>query len=217
MKVVQDTEKKFNAVKEQLIILEPQFKSLDQSRIQENDLNLIVNILKFSEEIKVLNERTQKGSEKVTEVETKRESNLKKITELTKSLVTLKEQKLDTALLSQIGNWFIQHKNLQKSLLEQTEKTEKQQKQVHGVAEELKVFPYHKNYQENFRTQKESLESNKKQWVQKLDHLKIQKNYPVLPVNFKTENPVLFVVLRNIAILWNFTMYIWKCRKPRKR
>ncbi len=175
VKVVQDTEKKFNAVKEQLIILEPQFKSLDQSRIQENDLNLIVNILKFSEEIKVLNERTQKGSEKVTEVETKRESNLKKITELTKSLVTLKEQKLDTALLSQIGNWFIQHKNLQKSLLEQTEKTEKQQKQVHGVAEELKVFPYHKNYQENFRTQKESLESNKKQWVQKLDHLKIQK------------------------------------------
>lgn len=175
VKVVQETEKKFNAVREQLIILEPKFKALEQSRIQENDLNLIVNILKFSEEIKVLNQRTLKGSEKVTEVEAKREIILKKVAELTKSIGILKEQKLDTALLSQISNWFIQHKNSQKSLREQTEKIEKQQKQVYAIHEELKAFLYHENYTENFRTQKEILEAQKKEWSQKLDHLKIQK------------------------------------------
>lgn len=175
VKVVQETEKKFNAVREQLVILEPKFKALEQSRIQENDLNLIVNILKFSEEIKVLNQRTLKGSEKVTEVEAKREIILKKVAELTKSIGILKEQKLDTALLSQISNWFIQHKNSQKSLREQTEKIEKQQKQVYAIHEELKAFLYHENYTENFRTQKEILEAQKKEWSQKLDHLKIQK------------------------------------------
>ena len=46
--------------KNNFLLFEPQFKALEQSRIQENDLNLIIQILTFSEEIKVLNERTQK-------------------------------------------------------------------------------------------------------------------------------------------------------------
>ncbi|MCW1964090.1 SbcC/MukB-like Walker B domain-containing protein [Chryseobacterium viscerum] len=171
----QETEKAFTIIKEQLTALEPQFKALEQSRIQENDLNLIIQVLKFTEEIKILNERTQKGSEKVKEVDLNKEKIQKKIDELSAQIKTLKEQKLDSALLSEVSNWFIQQKNLKKSLQEQTEKVEKHQKQIGEIAEELKPFAYTGNYKEEFKSRKEALETKKKELSQKLDHLKIQK------------------------------------------
>lgn len=174
-KTLQETEGIFNAVKEQLTALEPKFKALDQSRIQENDLNLIVQILKFYDEIKTLKERTQKGSEKVAEVEIQRDAIQKKIIELSKNIDVLKEQKLDTSLLSSVGNWFIQQKNLKKSQQEQVEKTEKQQKQIELIAEELKPFALQENFKADFNRKKEALEAQKKELSQKLDHLKIQK------------------------------------------
>lgn len=114
IKIWQETEKAFTVIKKKLAALEPQFKALEQSKIQENDMNLIVQILKFSEEIKTLNERTRKGSEKVKEVDLNKENIQKTIDELAVQIKTLKEQKLDSALLSEVGNWFIQQKNLKK-------------------------------------------------------------------------------------------------------
>ncbi|MDQ1858389.1 SMC family ATPase [Chryseobacterium sp. WLY505] len=175
IKIQQETEKAFTIIKEQLTALEPKFKALEQSRIQENDLNLIIQILTFSKEIKILNERTQKGSEKVKEVDVHKEKIQKTIDELSTQVKTLKEQKLDSALLSEVGNWFIQHKNLKKSLQEQTEKIGKHQKQIGEITEELKPFAYTENYKEDFRIRKETLETQKKELSQKLDHLKIQK------------------------------------------
>lgn len=175
IKAVQETETVFNYVKEQLAVLEPKFKALEQSRIQENDLNLIVQILKFYQEIETLNERTQKGSEKVAEVEAQRDAILKKITELSKKIEVLKGQKLDTSLLSNVGNWFIQQKNFKKSQQEQVEKIEKYQRQIKLIAEELKPFALQENFKADFTVKKEALEAQKKELSQKLDHLKIQK------------------------------------------
>ncbi|CAI8918250.1 SbcC/MukB-like Walker B domain-containing protein [Chryseobacterium sp. IT-36CA2] len=171
----QETEKAFNVIKEQLKVLEPQFKALEQSRIQENDLNLIIQILKSSEEIKTLNERTQKGSEKVKEVNLHKEKIQKIIDELSAQIKVLKEQKLDSSLLSEVSSWFIQQKNFKKLLQEQTEKIEKHQKQIGEIGEELKPFHYTENYKEDFKNRKEALETKKKELSQKLDHLKIQK------------------------------------------
>lgn len=175
LKALQATETAFNAVKEQLVILEPKFKALEQSRIQENDLSLIVQILKFYKEIETLNERTQKGSEKVAEVEVQKDIIQKKITELSKNIDALKQQKLDPALLSNVGNWFIQQKNLKKSQQEQIEKTEKHQKQIEQIADELKPFALQENFKADFNHKKEVLEAKKKELSRKLDHLKIQK------------------------------------------
>lgn len=175
IKIWQETEKAFTVIKKQLAALEPQFKALEQSKIQENDMSLIVQILKFSEEIKTLNERTRKGSEKVKEVDLNKEKIQKTIDELSAQIRTLKEQKLDSALLSEVGNWFIQQKNLKKIHQEQTEKTEQQQRQISEIGEELKPFGYHENYKEDFRIRKEILEAKRKELSLKLDHLKIQK------------------------------------------
>ncbi|WP_288434814.1 SMC family ATPase [uncultured Chryseobacterium sp.] len=171
----QETEKAFNLVKEKLSALEPQFKALEQSRIQENDVSLILQMIGFSEEIKILNERTQKGSEKVKEVDLHKEKIQKTINEFSAQINTLKEQKLDSSLLSEVSSWFIQQRNLKKSLQEQTEKIEKHQKQIGEIAEQLKPFVYTENYKEDFRIIKETLETKKKELSQKLDHLKIQK------------------------------------------
>ncbi|MDM1556426.1 SMC family ATPase [Chryseobacterium indologenes] len=175
IKTVQETEILFNAIKEQLVVLEPKFKALEHSRIQENDLGLIVQILKFYKEIEILNERTQNGSKKVTEVEVQRDIIQKKITELSKSIDVLKGQKLDASLLSNVGNWFLQQKNFKKSQQEQLEKTEKHQKQIELIAEELKPFALQENFKTDFTNKKEALETQKKELSQKLDHLKIQK------------------------------------------
>ncbi|WP_106917413.1 SbcC/MukB-like Walker B domain-containing protein [Chryseobacterium aurantiacum] len=175
IKALQETEIVFNTVKEQLTALEPKFKALEQYRIQENDLNLIVQILKFSEEIKILNDRTQKGSEKVAEVDAHREVIQKRITELSKSIDVLKGQRLDSALLSNVGSWFIQQKGFKKSQQDQVEKIEKHQKQIQLISEELKPFSLHENFREDFNVRKQTLEVNKKEFSQKLDHLKIQK------------------------------------------
>lgn len=175
IKILQETEKNFNTITRQLSALEPQFKALEQSRIQENDLSLILQILKFSAEIEILKDRTQKGAEKVAEVETSKQTIEKKIAELSKQIETLKGQKLDPALLSEIGNWFTQQKNVKKSQQEQNEKVEKLQKQITHIAEELKPFDFRESFKEDFKTQREILETRKKEFSQKLDHLKIQK------------------------------------------
>lgn len=175
IKIWQETEKAFTVIKKKLAALEPQFKALEQSKIQENDMNLIVQILKFSEEIKTLNERTRKGSEKVKEVDLNKENIQKTIDELAIQIKTLKEQKLDSALLSEVGNWFIQQKNLKKIQQQQVEKVVQQQKQISEIGEELKPFGYHENYKDDFRIRKETLEAKRKELSLKLDHLKIQK------------------------------------------
>ncbi|MCL8536772.1 SMC family ATPase [Chryseobacterium gallinarum] len=175
IKILQETEKNFNTITRQLSALEPQFKALEQSRIQENDLSLILQILKFSAEVEILKDRTQKGAEKVAEVETSKQTIEKKIAELSKQIETLKGQKLDPALLSEIGNWFMQQKNVKKSQQEQNEKVEKLQKQITHIAEELKPFDFRESFKEDFKTQREILETRKKEFSQKLDHLKIQK------------------------------------------
>ncbi|MCD9617835.1 AAA family ATPase [Chryseobacterium gleum] len=175
IKIWQETEKAFTVIKKKLAALEPQFKALEQSKIQENDMNLIVQILKFSEEIKTLNERTRKGSEKVKEVDLNKENIQKTIDELAVQIKTLKEQKLDSALLSEVGNWFIQQKNLKKIQQQQVEKVVQQQKQITEIGEELKPFGYHENYKDDFRIRKETLEAKRKELSLKLDHLKIQK------------------------------------------
>ncbi|NIF07016.1 SMC family ATPase [Chryseobacterium sp. Tr-659] len=175
VKTLQDTEKSFNIIKEQLAVLEPQFKALEQSRIQENDLNLIIQILRFSEEIKVLNERTQKGSEKVKEVTAHKETIQKKIDDLSKNAGILKAQKIDSSLLSNVGNWFIQQKNFTKSSQEQTEKIEKHQKQIEEISGELKPFNISEHFREDFQIKKTALDKAKKELSKKFDHLKIQK------------------------------------------
>ncbi|HEX7870504.1 MAG TPA: SMC family ATPase, partial [Chryseobacterium sp.] len=95
-KNLQETEVQFENIKNKLLAIQPKYEALNQSKIQENDLNLILQMLKFSEEIETLKERTKNGSEKVKEVEANQKLIQNKIEELSKKAELLKPKKLDS-------------------------------------------------------------------------------------------------------------------------
>ncbi|WP_435523462.1 hypothetical protein [Chryseobacterium indoltheticum] len=63
-KIVQETEIQFENIKNKLLAIQPQYESLNQSKIQENDLSLILQMQRFAVEIETLKKRTKNGSEK---------------------------------------------------------------------------------------------------------------------------------------------------------
>ncbi|WBV55857.1 SMC family ATPase [Chryseobacterium daecheongense] len=175
-KSVEETEKSFNLIKEKLVGLQPQFDALDQSKIQENDLGLILQMLQFSEEIKTLRERTQKGAEKVLEVEEKQKLGQSAINTLTKEAERLKPQKIEANVLVSVGNWFVQNRNLRELQQKQSQKLMDQQDLISKILNDLKVYKIDtENFREDFKLKTENLENKRKNLQQKLDHLKIQK------------------------------------------
>ncbi|MDC8106641.1 SMC family ATPase [Chryseobacterium sp. B21-037] len=175
-KSVEETEKSFNLIKEKLVALQPQFDALDQSKIQENDLGLILQMLQFSEEIKTLRERTQKGAEKVLEVEEKQKLGQSAINTLTKEADRLKPQKIEANVLVSVGNWFVQNRNLRELQQKQSQKLMDQQDLISKILNDLIVYKIDtENFREDFKLKTENLENKKKNLQQKLDHLKIQK------------------------------------------
>lgn len=175
-KLFQQTEADFNGVRQQLTALQPQFEQLDQSRIQENDLLLILQMLGYSTDITALKDRTAKGKAMVGEVEAVMENLRKNIEKLAKDTEALKAKKLDSTLLLNAGNWFIHQKSLKKLMDEQAIKVEKGQKEIKLTEEELKPLQINiERFKEDFKALYVDLEKQKKDWSQKLDHLKVQK------------------------------------------
>ncbi|ASK31850.1 exonuclease SbcC [Chryseobacterium sp. T16E-39] len=175
-KAVEETEKSFTSIKEQIHALQPEFDVLNQSKITENDLGLILQIQKYSTEIKALEERTQKGSEKVQEIEEKQKLSQSKINTLTKETNALRTKKVEANVLINVGNWFVQNKSLNDLQQKQSHKLIELKGLIGKVLEELKpltVDPL--NFKEEFKRKTEVLELSRKESLQKLDHLKVQK------------------------------------------
>ncbi|WP_439479579.1 SbcC/MukB-like Walker B domain-containing protein [Chryseobacterium aquaticum] len=175
-KILAETEKQFNSLKEQLTAISPKFQALHQSKTQENDLNLILQMLSFSDEITVLKERTKKGSEKVQEVETNNKLIEKKLTEFTEQTEILKLQKIDSTLLITVGNWFLENKNLSESLKKQKEKTDLKKAEIETILSELKLNKIDtENFKNYFKTETDAIENQKKELSEKQKQLEIQQ------------------------------------------
>lgn len=175
-KILAETEKQFNSLTEQLTAILPKFEALDQSKIQENDLNLILQMLNFSDEIKVLKDRTKKGSEKVQEVETNNKLIEKKLTKLNEETENLKPQKIDSTLLTNAGNWFLEHKNLSESLKKQKEKANLKKAEIDTILSELKLDKIDtENFKNDFKLKTDAIENQKKELSEKQKQLEIQQ------------------------------------------
>ncbi|CAD7801965.1 Nuclease SbcCD subunit C [Chryseobacterium aquaeductus] len=176
IKILSETETEFKSLTEKLSAILPKFEVLEQSKIQENDLNLMVQMLKFSDEIEILRDRTKKGSEKVQEVEANNKVIEKKLTELAKETEFLKPKKLDSTLLSNVGNWFLQKRNLSESFLKQNEKTSQKKNEIEKIWSELKPFEINtESFKNDFKTQIDALEIQKKELSEKQKHLEVQQ------------------------------------------
>jgi len=175
-KILQEIELQFNNLKNKLSEVQPKYETLNQSKIKESDLHLILQMLKFSEEIETLKERTEKGSKKVKEVEANQKLIQQKIEEISKNTEALKPKKLDSNLLLHVGNWFSERKRLAEMLQKQVEKIDLKKAEIEKISEELKPFQINpETFKNDFKTQIEILENQKKIFSEKRNHLEVQQ------------------------------------------
>lgn len=175
-KIMQETEIHSENIRNKLSAIQPKYEALHQSKIQENDLSLILQMLRFSEEITTLKERTTKGSEKVKEVEANQKLIQNKIEELSKNAELLKTKKLDSTLLLNVGNWFLENKRLKEFLNIQSEKIRLKKLEIEKMSDELKPFEINpETFKNDFKNQIEGLENQKKNLSEKKNHLDVQQ------------------------------------------
>ncbi|WP_445431719.1 SbcC/MukB-like Walker B domain-containing protein [Chryseobacterium indoltheticum] len=176
LKIVQETEIRFEDVKNKLSAIQPKYEALNQSKIQENDLGLILQMQRFSGEIETLKERTKKGSEKVKEVEGNQKLIQQKVEEFSKNAELLKPKKLDSSLLLHVGNWFSEKKKLVETKQIQSEKTNIKKAEITRVSEELKPFNINpETFRNDLKIQIENLENQKKTLSDKRNQLEVQQ------------------------------------------
>ncbi|MCA6068807.1 SMC family ATPase [Chryseobacterium sp. RG1] len=175
-KILQQTEIQSENIKHKLVAIQPKYDSLSESKIQENDLSLLLQMMKFSEEIEILKERTEKGSKKVKEVEAQQKSIQQNIEELSKNAERLKPKKLDSNLLLHVGNWFLERKKLDETLKLQLEKVALKKTETEKISEELRPFNINpETFRNDFEVQAEALEQQKKGLSEKRNHLEVQQ------------------------------------------
>ncbi|QQV03113.1 MULTISPECIES: AAA family ATPase [Chryseobacterium] len=175
-KIMQETEIQFENIKNKLSAIQPKYETLNESKIQENDLSLMLQMLKFSDEITTLKERTTKGSEKVKEVEAHQKLIQNKIEELSKNAELLKPEKLDSTLLLNVGNWFSEKKKLGETLHIQSEKTDSKKNEIEKISDELKPFEIDpETFRNDFKIQIEALEYQRKTLSEKKNQLEVQQ------------------------------------------
>lgn len=175
-KILQETEARFEDIKSKLAAILPKFEALEQSKIQENDLSLILKMLEYSDDIKTLKIRTEKGSEKVKEVEAVQKLIQKNINEFTENIEALKPKKIDSNTLIHVGNWFLEQKNLTESAKNQTGKIEEAQIKIEKLDADL--IPYAVdpvNYKEDFKQKSDALETEAKKLSERRNQLEVQQ------------------------------------------
>ncbi|MCW3170433.1 SMC family ATPase [Chryseobacterium sp. 09-1422] len=175
-KILQETEARFEDIKSKLAAILPKFEALEQSKIQENDLSLILKMLEYSDDIKTLKIRTEKGSEKVKEVEATQKLIQKRISEFTENTEALKPKKIDSNTLIHVGNWFLEQKNLVESAKNQIVKIEEAQIKIEKLDAELIPFAVDPaNYKENFKQKSDALETEAKKLSERRNQLEVQQ------------------------------------------
>ncbi|WEK69394.1 MAG: AAA family ATPase [Candidatus Chryseobacterium colombiense] len=175
-KILQETETQFENTKNKLSAIQPKYEALNESKFQEQDLSLVLQMLKFSEEIKTLKVRTEKGSIKVKEVEAGQKLIQQKIEGLSKNIELLKPKKLDSHLLLNVGNWFLERKKLTETLEVQIKKIVLKKTEIEKISEELKPFEINpETFRNDFNLQIETLKKQKKSLSDKKNHLEVQQ------------------------------------------
>ena len=183
-KILEKIEGEFTRVKKDLETISPQFKALEENKIQEHDLNLIVQMLAFSEEMKKVKDRTKKGGEKVNEVINEQVLLEEKIALFTKNSDDLKAKRIDADVLLNVGKWFSTNQYLKESFLNQSQKVIDCKANIQQISEEFKALKINeKSYLEDFKSKMELLENQKKNLNDQRNHLEVQQKL----AHFSTE------------------------------
>lgn len=169
-------ENQIKEISNQIEAIKTDYETLPIKRKEETDLELIVQILTFSEEIEKLKVRTAKGLKEVEEVQ-KNEQKIEASIKLSeKEVKTLAESKIDAQTLMEVGNWFVQNQNLQQSIQKQQSKIKEQQQQINVFETQLKTENIEISSFENwFNSEFQKLESTKKLIEKQKNEFEVQQ------------------------------------------
>ncbi|WP_313635842.1 SMC family ATPase [Empedobacter sp.] len=169
-------ENQIKEISNQIEAIKTDYETLLIKRKEETDLELIVQILTFSEEIEKLKVRTAKGLKEVEEVQ-KNEQKIEASIKLSeKEVKTLAESKIDAQTLMEVGNWFVQNQNLQQSIQKQQTKIDEQKQQINVFEAQFKTDNIEISSFENwFSSEFEKLESTKKSIEKQKNELEVQQ------------------------------------------
>lgn len=169
-------ENQIKEISNQIEAIKTDYEALPIKRKEETDLELIVQILTFSEEIEKLKVRTAKGLREVEEVQKNEQKIEASIKSSEKEVKTLAESKIDAQTLMEVGNWFVQNQNLQQSIQKQQSKIEEQKQQINVFETQLKTENIEISSFENwFNSEFEKLESTKKLIEKQKNEFEVQQ------------------------------------------
>lgn len=169
-------ENQIKEVSTQLDLIKSNYEALPTKRKEESDLELIVQILAFSQEIEKLKERTAKGLKEVEEVQ-QREQKIEESIKLSeKELKTFSAKKIDSKTLIEVENWFVHHQNLDQSIEKQHLKIESQHQQINSFEFQLKEQNIDISTSENwFNSTFDQLELTKKSLEKQKNDIEVQQ------------------------------------------
>lgn len=167
---------KIDEISQQLEVLKPDYEQLSTKRLEEQDLEFLVQIKSFEQEIQILKERTENGKIKLKEIKEKEKNLLDFIQNQENEIAELSTKKLDSQLLLNVGNWFNDNENLSKNNIQQTQKTQQLQQQIDEISADLKSKNIdEKSFETDYKTASEDLVSKKKNLETQKNQLEVQK------------------------------------------
>ena len=169
-------ENQIKEVSTQLDLIKSNYEALPTKRKEESDLELIVQILAFSQEIEKLKERTAKGLKEVEEVQQRAQKIEESIKLSEKELKTFSAKKIDSKTLIEVENWFVHHQNLDQSIEKQHLKIESQHQQINSFEFQLKEQNIDISTSENwFNSTFDQLELTKKSLEKQKNDIEVQQ------------------------------------------
>lgn len=133
--LLQVYEKEEIEIKKSLDRLHNDFENLPNRRNQETDLKLISEICRYAKESEILKSRIEKGNEHVKDKESKQLAIEKRIECLEREAEHLNKEKIDSRILSEVGNWFNDLNNLNENFKNQHEKIVNIQDEIKAIEE----------------------------------------------------------------------------------
>lgn len=155
----------------------PYFETLVEKRKKEADFEYLIQISEHSQNLTKLKERIQGGKEYVENTEKELTENLEKIKNLDSEIERLKEEKFDSKLLFDLGNWYAIKEGLDSQIADLNKKLEEKKSELSNLEnsiekEKIDILNYELNFQEsnklldkqedNFIEQKSDFEVQKK-------------------------------------------------------
>ena len=157
--------------------LQPQYEKLSTKRIEELDLEKIIEILHYQKDIATLKQRTETGKKEVEKVQNEQKELSEKIKSSELEIKSLSEKRIESQTLISVGNWFSKQENLKKSLENIQDKVNIKKAELDQIKNKLNTEKTDlTTYKTDFENVIASLQQEKKKLRAEKSKLELQQN-----------------------------------------